>query len=198
MTTPMPKYRASSAKSSSSRKSPSPSPPKGTSPPPPSTSSSAPSSKVTTLLPLLSEDLASIYYQDNSYYISPLADTALTMESPNRLEHLTTFQFDCACETPHCYFFILPLKEAVKYSLSQTRNCLNPFSKLHDKVSYLKWTVEDREFLKRLILQYGYGRWNKINEQSVQSNGKLHLRGKGELRSFSNAFVRSVAELIQH
>ena len=42
----------------------------------------------------------------------------------------------------------------------------NPRNKIHDKVISSKWSSEDREVLKRLILLYGYGRWKKYQSQS--------------------------------
>lgn len=35
----------------------------------------------------------------------------------------------------------------------------NPNNKVHDKALYQKWSSDDREQLKKFVVNYGYGRW---------------------------------------
>jgi len=70
----------------------------------------------------------------------------------------------------------------------------NPRNKIHDKVIWSKWSTEDREVLKRLILLYGYGRWKKYQSQSQSLGGKLSEKPKNEIRAFANSLIRSLAE----
>ena len=36
-----------------------------------------------------------------------------------------------------------------------------------------KWSSDDHEQLKKLLLQYGYGRWKQIQRSSLTIGGKL-------------------------
>jgi hypothetical protein len=36
-----------------------------------------------------------------------------------------------------------------------------------------KWSADDHEQLKKLLLQYGYGRWKQIQRSSLSIGGKL-------------------------
>lgn len=36
-----------------------------------------------------------------------------------------------------------------------------------------KWSTDDHEQLKKLLLQYGYGRWKQIQRSSLSIGGKL-------------------------
>jgi hypothetical protein len=42
-----------------------------------------------------------------------------------------------------------------------------------DKNLLNRWTADDREQLKKLILQYGYGRWKQLQRSSTLIGGKL-------------------------
>jgi len=42
-----------------------------------------------------------------------------------------------------------------------------------DKNILNRWTADDREQLKKLILQYGYGRWKQLQRSSTLIGGKL-------------------------
>ncbi|EGR28103.1 hypothetical protein IMG5_183250 [Ichthyophthirius multifiliis] len=107
------------------------------------------------------------------------------------------------CEIPHLYIFVLPSNEVQKNEslnlkassvLSHTLNQQNPSNKQHDKSLYQKWTTDDKEQLKKCIINYGYCRWKQIQKSSSAIGGKLAERPKSEIRAFSNAFVRALAE----
>lgn len=86
-----------------------------------------------------------------------------------KLSNMTQIHFPCdSCEIPHVYIFILPskdiqksdalyMKSAILFAPSQ--NHANPRNKVHNKILYYKWSMDDREQLKRLVLSFGYGRW---------------------------------------
>jgi hypothetical protein len=77
----------------------------------------------------------------------------IILESNNQL------YFPCeTCKIPHSFFFLLPLKEAVRTESFQTKtpnkSSMNPFNKVHDKVAYSKWSTEERDSLKRFFRIY--------------------------------------------
>lgn len=39
-----------------------------------------------------------------------------------------------------------------------------------------KWTADDREQLKKLLLQFGYGRWKSLQRSSTLMGGKLESK----------------------
>lgn len=39
-----------------------------------------------------------------------------------------------------------------------------------------KWSTDDHEQLKKLLLQYGYGRWKQIQRSSVSIGSKLESK----------------------
>jgi hypothetical protein len=52
----------------------------------------------------------------------------------------------------------------------------------------MKWSIEEKEYLKRSILSYGYGRWKKIKKE------KLKNKDHKEVIGFSNAFLRCLVD----
>jgi len=64
------------------------------------------------------------------------------------------------------------------------------------------WYFEEREHLKKSMLTYGYGRWDKIMECSKGSNSQysqtlsvgLEKKPLELIKAFGNAFVRSISE----
>ncbi|KAL4474706.1 hypothetical protein ABPG72_002299 [Tetrahymena utriculariae] len=107
------------------------------------------------------------------------------------------------CEVPHLYVLVLPASQVQKNEslnlkassvFSHAQNQSNPNNKQHDKTLYQKWSADDREQLKKCIINYGYGRWKQIQRSSTSIGGKLAERPKSEIRAFANAFIRSLAE----
>ncbi|KRX05591.1 hypothetical protein PPERSA_12769 [Pseudocohnilembus persalinus] len=127
-------------------------------------------------------------------------------EIAQTLDQDSQIYFPCTqCELPHVFHFILPGKEMQQskglflissqvYAPSQ--NMQNPMNKSHNKQLYYQWSQDDREQLKKSILQYGYGRWRQIQKQSHVVGGSLEERNKQEVRAFANAFIRTMAMLI--
>ena len=56
------------------------------------------------------------------------------------------------------------------------------------------WTSMERETLKKYLLQFGYGRWNKIREQSQSQDKILFSKSDTEMKAFSNDFIRTLFE----
>ena len=99
-----------------------------------------------------------------------------------RLPDLTRLHIHCAkCDIPHVYFFVLPRQQvnqnedfsiklcASNLQLNQQKNYLNPRNKIPDIEFTMKWTFDEKEFLKRSILSYGYGRWDKIRKDKLRN-----------------------------
>lgn len=55
-----------------------------------------------------------------------------------------------------------------------------------------RWTVDDREQLKKLLLQYGYGRWKCLQRSSTLIGGKLENKTIQEIKAYTNSFIRSL------
>lgn len=55
-----------------------------------------------------------------------------------------------------------------------------------------KWTADDREQLKKLLLQYGYGRWKSLQRSSTLIGGKLENKSIQEVKAYTNSFIRSL------
>ena len=68
-------------------------------------------------------------------------------------------------------------------------------NKIPDKILSAKWSLDDKEQLKKYVLMYGYGRWKQIQQASKQIGGKLNEKAIPELRAFSNAFIRCISKL---
>lgn len=65
-----------------------------------------------------------------------------------------------------------------------------------DKNLLNKWSADDREQLKKLILQYGYGRWKQLQRSSTQIGGKLETKNYLEIKAFANSFIRSLGQAL--
>lgn len=65
---------------------------------------------------------------------------------------------------------------------SPSKNVLNPRNKIPDRNLASRWTLDDREQLKKHLLVHGYGRWKKIMESSKMVGGKLAEKPIVELR----------------
>ena len=57
------------------------------------------------------------------------------------------------------------------------------------------WTFEERELLKKGLLSFGYGRWDKI-KMSFEKKQHLGLREKTvqEIRAYSNSLLKSISD----
>jgi len=57
--------------------------------------------------------------------------------------------------------------------------CTSIYKKLPDAVLKNSWTNMEKETLKKYLLQFGYGRWNKIRKIS-QSQDKILIKKSDE------------------
>ncbi len=89
------------------------------------------------------------------------------------------------CYMPHLFYFIVPTKDPATLKeglLQQQKNLLQSgtlqnlddkilplVKKSMDKVLNNKWSMIEKESLKKYILQFGYGRWNKIRKYSQRT-----------------------------
>lgn len=101
-------------------------------------------------------------------------------------------------ETPLVFYLILP--KTGNTSFFKKDLDLNPAklaaskNKMPDKLLSSKWTMDDREQLKKYLLIYGYGRWKQIQEASKLAGGKLREKTVSEIRGFTNAFIQCIVE----
>lgn len=55
-----------------------------------------------------------------------------------------------------------------------------------------KWSADDHEQLKKLLLQYGYARWKQIQRSSLSIGGKLENKPLPEIKAYANSFLRAL------
>jgi len=123
------------------------------------------------------------------------------------LSNNSKIYFPCNdCEIPHVFYAILPQSEEeilksdqLNLKLhgsiyTQNKNLLNPHNKVPDRNLSSKWSIDDKDQLKKYLLIHGYGRWKKIKDASKSIGGKLYEKNELELRTFSNSFLRAIAE----
>lgn len=55
----------------------------------------------------------------------------------------------------------------------------------------------EKETLKKYLLQFGYGRWNKIRKYSLSQDKILIKKSDKEMKAFSNDFIRTLFEYLQ-
>jgi hypothetical protein len=63
-----------------------------------------------------------------------------------------------------------------------------------DKQLLLKWGNMEKETLKKYLLQFGYGRWEKIRKYSARHCKILKDKPSVEMKAFSNDFLRTLYE----
>lgn len=69
----------------------------------------------------------------------------------------------------------------------------NITKRLPDLVLANKWTSHEKDCLRKLILIYGYGRWRLLKQNS---GGVLSDKPENEIKIFSNAFIKTIVELL--
>lgn len=72
------------------------------------------------------------------------------------------------------------------YENKENDNKIKPDYKYSDK-----WSLHEKDCLRKYLLIFGYGNWSKIKEYSA---GVLNEKDENEIRIISNAFVRSIIE----
>jgi len=55
----------------------------------------------------------------------------------------------------------------------------------------------EKETLKKYLLQFGYGRWNKIRKYSLSQDKILMKKSDREMKAFANDFLRTLFEFLQ-
>ena len=61
-----------------------------------------------------------------------------------------------------------------------------------------EWTNMEKETLKKNLLLYGYGRWDKIKQSSKDNPGFLSNKDNKTLKAFANAFIRNIYQFIPY
>ncbi len=126
------------------------------------------------------------------------------------LHGFDSLYFDCARCTvsPHVYHFILPSLPKEKDFAAHAKSAADPSAAKVGKPGEksgtgpsqpalaTKWTANEREQLKKLLLIYGYGRWNKIRKNSPELEGTISKKSDVELKAYSIAFIKSIVEYL--
>lgn len=68
---------------------------------------------------------------------------------------------------------------------------LNDNNSLHMS-SGTKWSNDDHEQLKRLLLLYGYDRWKQIQRSAGTMGSKLDQKPLTEIKAYSNGYLRAL------
>ena len=69
--------------------------------------------------------------------------------------------------------------------------------KVPDKVLQQKWGNMEKETLKKYLLQFGYGRWEKIRKYSALQCRILKDKPNIEMKAFANDFLRTLYDFLQ-
>ena len=130
-----------------------------------------------------------------------------------QLNPLDRLLFFCdKCYTPHLFYFLMPAKDKASSKeglLLQQKQALaniqqgQHISSIDEKLQYLvkkpldktllhRWGNMEKETLKKYLLQYGYGRWEKIRKASAASCKILKDKSPLEMRAFANDFLRTL------
>jgi F/Y-rich N-terminus/F/Y rich C-terminus len=117
------------------------------------------------------------------------------------LKDFACFVISCDYHNSHVFYFMLPvfsfpvLDPPGLAPIPDTEDTISlecfP-SKQPDSNLMKKWSMNDRENLKKWLLTYGYGRWKKLKE--VMSEADSIQKPIPELRSFATSLVRTIAE----
>ena len=67
---------------------------------------------------------------------------------------------------------------------------------LNNNMPGSKWSNDDHEQLKKLLLQYGYGRWKQIQRSSASIGSRLGDKPLGEVKAYANSFLRALSNSI--
>lgn len=81
-------------------------------------------------------------------------------------------------EKPEVFYFCLPIENIQRNPLSQKVPMManTPNANNHANSAGTKWSNDDHEQLKRLLLLYGYDRWKQIQRSSSTMGGKLDTK----------------------
>ncbi|CAI2387839.1 unnamed protein product [Moneuplotes crassus] len=127
-----------------------------------------------------------------------------------------TLHFPCGnCTIPHVFHLILPIRRVINENSQKPGarevpgkdgkfNKSNISSKslsLHSKQAKIKspneeWTNIEKDTLKKNLLLFGYGRWEKVKKSSKESSGFLVKKDISYLKAFANGFIRNIYQYI--
>jgi hypothetical protein len=68
--------------------------------------------------------------------------------------------------------------------------------KVPDKALSQRWGNMEKETLKKYLLQFGYGRWDKIRSFSQKSCKILKDKPNWEMQAFANDFLRTLYDYL--
>ena len=126
------------------------------------------------------------------------------------LNSYDTISFDCQlCSQDHIFTFIFPNEKITEINkgefLSSDNNSINGNDNKKNSIDLRtpdyppdnsiskKWTIHEKDSLKKYLLLYGYNRWNKIR---TNSGGVLNEKSDLELKVMSNSFIRCIIKLL--
>jgi len=68
--------------------------------------------------------------------------------------------------------------------------------KPHDEALSRKWSSNEKEEVRKLILTFGYGRWSRIQKESQATCGVLKDKPLTETQAFANSFLLAQAQCL--
>jgi hypothetical protein len=162
-----------------------------------------------------------LYYKDGEYKLQILGSVYINskpfpqnQEDKNKIVTIRSndkIAFDCQlCPQDHLFTFIfssekdniinkgdlLSLENNIingNVNLKNTNDLRFPKCYSPDNSILKKWTIHEKDSLKKYLLLYGYNRWNKIR---INSGGVLNEKSNLELKVMSNSFIRCIIELL--
>ena len=73
-----------------------------------------------------------------------------------------------------------------------TINLSLPQKTFTNPVNGSKWSNDDHEQLKKLLLQFGYSRWKQIHRFSASIGSKLSDKSLPETKAYASSFLRAL------
>ena len=97
-------------------------------------------------------------------------------------------------EKSEVFYFCLPVANIQRNPLSQKVPTVVSSTNQHNHSlsTGTKWSNDDHEQLKRLLLLYGYDRWKQIQRSSSTMGGKLDTKPLNEVKAYSNGYLRAL------
>lgn len=74
--------------------------------------------------------------------------------------------------------------------------CTSIYRKEPDVELKNSWTNMEKDTLKKYLLQFGYGRWEKIRKVSKNQDKILMTKSDQQMKAFSNDFIRTLFEYL--
>ena len=87
--------------------------------------------------------------------------------------------------------------ESIVDGVNYGQLCTSIFKKYPDISLHRSWSSMEKETLKKYLLQFGYGRWNKIRKISLSQDKILIKKTDDQMKAFSNDFIRTLFEYLQ-